>query len=186
MELRVTRGTNGNVGRGRIECSQNDLSRLVREIAAAVAIVEQVRSRRLCPDPLPDVLDRGRLSTDRPAGGVPFALVDLPDQLRQKIRWWEPGVNGSLLIYGTEGAGTAAVLASLAIGGAERYSADDLHLYVIDAGALAPLAALRHAGAVVRHDEVDRITQLVDLVGQRDRPAHERFDARVTASRTSS
>ena len=90
MELRVTRGTNG-VG-GRIgSAQQNDLSRLVREIAGAVAIVEQVRSRRLCPDPLPDILDRGRLGTDRPAGGVPFALVDLPDQLRQKIRWWEPG-----------------------------------------------------------------------------------------------
>ena len=168
MELRVTRGTNGNAGvAGSRSSAQNDLSRLVLEIAAAVATVEQVRSRRLCPDPLPDVLDRRRLTADRPAGGVPFALVDLPDQLRQKIRWWEPGTNGSLLIYGTEGAGTAAVLASLAIGAAERYSADDLHLYVIDAGALAPLGALPHTGGVVGHDEVGRVTQLVELVGDR-------------------
>jgi S-DNA-T family DNA segregation ATPase FtsK/SpoIIIE len=166
MELRVTRGNSGTTGEAGAGSSlQNDLSRLVREITVAVEMAEQVRSRRLCPDPLPDVLDRGRLDTDRPTGGVPFALVDLPDQLRQKIRWWEPGASGSLLIYGTEGAGTADVLASLAIGGAERYSADDLHLYVIDAGALAPLGALPHAGAVVRHDEVSRITQLVELLG---------------------
>ena len=37
MELRVTRGTNGNVGAAG-SSSQNDLSRLVREIAAAVAM----------------------------------------------------------------------------------------------------------------------------------------------------
>jgi S-DNA-T family DNA segregation ATPase FtsK/SpoIIIE len=80
-----------------------------------------------------------------------------------------------LLIYGTEGAGTAAVLASLAIGAAERYSADDLHLYVIDAGVLAPLAALPHTGVVVGHDEVGRVTQLVELVGQE-------MDRRASAS----
>ncbi len=113
-------------------------------------------------------------------------MVDLPDQLRQKIRWWEPGANGSLLIYGTEGAGTAAVLASLAIGGAERYSADDLHLYVIDAGALAPLGALRHAGAVVRHDEVAQITLLVDLLGEEIDRRTSASTRRVTASRISS
>ena len=187
MELRVTRGSNGYVGQGGSGANaQNDLSRLVREIAAAVVTVEQVRSRRLCPDPLPDVLERGRLTTDRPAGGVPFALVDLPDQLRQKIRWWEPGTNGSLMIYGTQGAGTAAVLASLAIGAAERYSADDLHLYVIDAGALEPLGALPHAGAVVRHDEVSRIKQLVELVNHEiDRRKWASSDAGVTSPRIS-
>ena len=117
---------------------------------------------------------------------MPFALVDLPDQLRQKIRWWEPGADGSLLIYGTEGAGTAAVLASLAIGAAERYSADDFHLYVIDAGALAPLVALPHTGAVVRHDEVGRITQLVQLRGSRRSTAGRARRRESRSSRISS
>ena len=147
------------------EASSNDLSRLVVEITAAAVAVEQARTRRLSPEPLPHVVDPRRLTTEHPGGGVPFALVDLPDQQRQQIRWWEPGVDGSLLIYGADGAGTSAVLASLAVGAAERYSADDFHLYVIDAGALAPLVALPHTGAVVRHDDVDRIARLVRLVG---------------------
>jgi S-DNA-T family DNA segregation ATPase FtsK/SpoIIIE len=175
MEMRVVRESNGNAREaGPGSTARNDLSRLVGEITAAAAAVGQVRSRQLCPDPLPDVLDRRRLASERPGGGVPFALVDLPDQLRQRIRWWEPGEYGSLLIYGDERAGTAGVLASLAIGGSERYTADDLHLYVIDAGGLAPLSALSHTGAVVRHDEVNRIAQLVDLVG-------EQLDGRMAA-----
>ena len=171
MELRVMRETNGNVGGGDVGGVwfaggvRNDLSRLVVEITAAAVAVEQARTRRLSPEPLPHVVDPRRLTTEHPGGGVPFALVDLPDQQRQQIRWWEPGVDGSLLIYGADGAGTSAVLGSLAVGAAERYPADDFHLYVIDAGALAPLVALPHTGAVVRHDDVDRIARLVRLVG---------------------
>ncbi len=164
MELRVMRETNGDVGDGSRGGIRNDLSRLVVEITAAAVAVEQARTRRLSPEPLPHVVDPRRLTTEHPGGGVPFALVDLPDQQRQQIRWWEPGVGGSLLIYGADGAGTSAVLASLAVGAAERYPADDFHLYVIDAGALAPLAALPHTGAVVRHDDVDRIARMVRLV----------------------
>ena len=163
------RETNGDVGGGDsasvADGIRNDLSRLVVEITAAAVAVEQARTRRLSPEPLPHVVDPRRLTTEHPGGGVPFALVDLPDQQRQQIRWWEPGVDGSLLIYGADGAGTSAVLASLAVGAAERYPADDFHLYVIDAGALAPLVALPHTGAVVRHDDVDRIARLVRLVG---------------------
>jgi S-DNA-T family DNA segregation ATPase FtsK/SpoIIIE len=171
MELRIMRETNGNVGGGNVGGAgsrggvRNDLSRLVVEITAAAVAVEHARTRRLSPEPLPHVVDPRRLTTEHPGGGVPFALVDLPDQQRQQIRWWEPGVDGSLLIYGADGAGTSAVLASLAVGAAERYPADDFHLYVIDAGALAPLVALPHTGAVVRHDDVDRIARLVRLVG---------------------
>ncbi|HWM20976.1 MAG TPA: FtsK/SpoIIIE domain-containing protein, partial [Ilumatobacteraceae bacterium] len=158
MELRVMRESNGSVGRSS-GVIRNDLSRLVGEITAAAVAVEQSRTRRLGPDPLPHIVDARRLTTEHPGGGVPIALVDLPDQQRQQIRWWEPGVEGSLLIYGADGTGTSAVLASLAVGAAERYPADDLHLYVIDAGALAPLVALPHTGAVVRHDDFDRIAR---------------------------
>ena len=183
MELRVTRGTNGNVGRWPVldRSAQNDLSRLVVEITPP-------RSRRSSR------CDRGscvpiRSPTSSTAAGSP--RITPPEECRspwstcpincaRQIRWWEPGPNGSLLIYGTEGAGTAAVLASLAIGAAERYSADDFHLYVIDAGALAPLGALPHTGAVVRHDEVGRVTQLVELRRSGDRTGRASdVDARV-------
>jgi S-DNA-T family DNA segregation ATPase FtsK/SpoIIIE len=188
MELRVMRESNGSVGRS-TGVVRNDLSRLVGEITAAAVAVEQSRTRRLGPDPLPHVVDARRLTTEHPGGGVPFALVDLPDQQRQQIRWWEPGVEGSLLIYGADGTGTSAVLASLAVGAAERYPADDFHLYVIDAGALAPLVALPHTGAVVRHDDFDRVARLVDLVvaeiDSRNNAAGDGRRRAVTSSRGS-
>jgi S-DNA-T family DNA segregation ATPase FtsK/SpoIIIE len=69
------------------------------------------------------------------------------------------------LIYGAETTGTSSVLASLALGAAERYPADDVHLYVIAPDALAALEALPHTGAVVRPDDAERIAQLVQVVG---------------------
>jgi S-DNA-T family DNA segregation ATPase FtsK/SpoIIIE len=168
MELRVVRESNGNPrGTGSRERVQNDLALLVSEITAAAVAVDQARPRQLCADPLPDVVTPRRLATDHPGigDGVPFALVDLPDQQRQEIRTWEPGAGGSLLIYGAETSGTSSVLASLALGAAERYPADDVHLYVIDAGALSALSELPHTGAVVRPDEVERIARMVQIVG---------------------
>jgi S-DNA-T family DNA segregation ATPase FtsK/SpoIIIE len=180
MELRVLREANGNAsGGGAGRGNHNDISRLVGEITAAAVAVGQARPRRLGPEPLPHVLERRLLDVGLSGRGVPFALVDLPDQQRQQIRWWEPGADGSLLIYGTEGAGTSAALASLAIGAAERYSPDDFHLYVVDAGGLAPLATLPHTGAVVCHDDVGRIAELVDVVASEiDRRASATSDDR--------
>jgi S-DNA-T family DNA segregation ATPase FtsK/SpoIIIE len=174
MELRVMRAANGDARRalsaGGAGSSDDDLARLVAEITSAAEAVDQSRSRWLCPEPLPDVVDARRLDTGRSGDGVPYALVDLPDRQRQQIRWWEPGRSGSLLIHGTDGAGTSSLVESLAVGAAERYSADDLHLYVIDSGAraphgaLAPLSALPHTGAVVRFDDLARVQQLVRVV----------------------
>ncbi|MGZ8734978.1 MAG: FtsK/SpoIIIE domain-containing protein, partial [Acidimicrobiia bacterium] len=167
MELRVARASSDDVAvNGSGGGVQNDLSRLASEITAAAVELGQARPRRIGPDPLPDVLDPRDLVTDHPGDGVPFALVDLPDRQRQEIRRWEPGPTGSLLIYGSARAGTSSVLASLAVGAAQRYPADDLHLYVIDAGALKPLDSLPHTGAVVPHDDADRVARLVDVVGR--------------------
>jgi hypothetical protein len=87
MELRVMRESNGAaVGPGR--SIQNDLSRLVDGISAASVAVDQARTRRLCQDPLPAVVTPRHLTTELPGDGVPYALVDLPDEQRRQVRWW--------------------------------------------------------------------------------------------------
>ena len=63
---------------------------------------------------------RGSRSTsslaDHPGDGVPFALVDLPDEQRQDGALVAPGADGSLLVYGIAGSGTSSLLATLALG----------------------------------------------------------------------
>ncbi len=136
-----------------------DLDRLVAAIAAAAADLEQTGQRRLFPDPLPTSLPYDEFNRRHPGDGVPFALVDFPDEQRQDAAWWIPGADGSLLVYGLEGAGTSSLLVTLALGLAERHAADDAHLFCIDAdtGTLAPLAALPHTGAVVGVDDLERV-----------------------------
>ncbi|MGH9134221.1 MAG: FtsK/SpoIIIE domain-containing protein, partial [Ilumatobacteraceae bacterium] len=179
MEIRVVRTTTDGhrrhtdapAGAG----DRNDLTRLVTEITAAAGAIDQGRARWACPGPLPDVVSVESL--DRPGPGVPFALVDHPDEQRQQVRRWEPGSGGSMLIYGADGSGTSSALAALAIGAAERYAPDDLHLYVVDdgTGTLAPLRALPHTGAVARHDDFATIAALLRLVGAQ-------IDERVTVA----
>jgi S-DNA-T family DNA segregation ATPase FtsK/SpoIIIE len=140
----------------------SDLDRLVVAIAAASADLGQDEQRRPYPEPLPATLALRDFFDAHPGDGVPFALVDLPDEQRQVPSWWIPGSQGSLLVYGLAGAGTSSLLVTLALGMGDRYSADDVHLYCIDADTsmLAPLAALPHTGAVVGIDEPERIQRL--------------------------
>ena len=140
-----------------------DLTRLVSAIAGAAHVLGQSEQRRPCPDPLPDELAWEGFAAAHPGDAVPFALLDLPDEQRQIPVWWTPGADGSLLVYGNSGAGTSSLLVTLALGVAQRFSADDVHIYGIDADtdALAPLDEMAHVGAVVRSDELDRVARLV-------------------------
>lgn len=159
MESRLVRHADGEAASSG---SPSDLARLVDAIAAAARDLGQSEQRRPAPDPLPPHLPFDRFLADHAGDGVPYALVDLPDEQRQAPAWWSPGVDGSLLVYGIAGAGTSSLLAVLTLGIAERTSADDVHVYAIDADSdlLAPLAALPHVGAVVGSDDLDRIARL--------------------------
>ncbi len=143
-----------------------DLERLVAAIGAASDSLGQSEQRQPAPPPLPDRLAMREFFDAHAGDGVPIALVDLPDEQRQAPLFWQPGAAGSFIVYGIAGAGTSSVLLSAALGVAERWSADDVHLYVIDAdtNSLAPLAALPHCGAVVRINETDRLVRLVNVL----------------------
>ena len=153
------------------EPATTDLARVVAAITTAADELGQSGQRRPS-DPLPDDLPLERLLADDPSDAVPFALIDLPDQQRQDVRWWRPGPDGSMIVYGIAGSGTSSLLASLALGMAERFAPDDAHLYVIDADTnlLAPLDRLPHTGAVVRLDDGERLARVVrHLVGEVER-----------------
>ncbi len=154
----------GADGRTEAEAGPSDLRRIVGAIAAAAT--DRPAPRRPYLDPLPEHVTAADLGAAERAGDVPFALVDRPDEQRRTVRGWRPGT--SLAVYGVAGSGTTSLLATLALGLAGATSADDAHVYVVDAdaGALGPLAALAHVGAVVRVDERDRLARLAALLAR--------------------
>ncbi|QXC61417.1 FHA domain-containing protein [Aquihabitans sp. G128] len=143
----------------------SDLHLLVEALIAAVqrqGHPEPVRPwLPMLDDELPfeAVLAAAAEQPDADPGVLTFALADEPDHQRQVPVGWRLA-DGHLVISGMVGSGTSTTLLSVGRALAERWTADDLHLYGIDfgAGSLAPLAHLPNTGSVI--GAVDREGQI--------------------------
>ncbi|MDX2380774.1 MAG: FtsK/SpoIIIE domain-containing protein [Acidimicrobiia bacterium] len=148
------------------------LAAIVDTVGAAAADLGQDRQAQPCPAPLPTELTLAELLARHPGDGVPFALEDLPDEQRVAPCWWQPDAPGGLAVIGGSPRERTAALLSLALGIAQRTSADDVHLYVVGGrddmpGAETPVAgllALPHTAAVIGLDEGDRLDAMVQLL----------------------
>ncbi|GGK65827.1 cell division protein FtsK [Sphaerisporangium melleum] len=104
---------------------------------------------------------------------LPFGVTDLPAAQDRRPLVLDPVHGGHLLVAGTARTGRSTVLRTLAGSIAMLTSPRDVHLHAIDcgSGALLPLVALPHCGAVVTRDQLDRVerllTRLRDEVGRR-------------------
>jgi DNA segregation ATPase FtsK/SpoIIIE, S-DNA-T family len=102
-----------------------------------------------------------------PASGAlepaPWALEDHPADQQQRSRTFGLGRDGHLYVIGGPRSGRSTVLRTLAASLAERVPASDLHLYGLDCGngALLPLTALAHTGAVVQRTQTERVDRLL-------------------------
>jgi S-DNA-T family DNA segregation ATPase FtsK/SpoIIIE len=94
---------------------------------------------------------------------VAWALQDRPDQQAQVPATFSLGRSGHLYVVGGPRSGRSTTLRTLAGLLAEKVPARDLHLYGLDCGngALLPLTALPHTGAVVQRTEVERASRLL-------------------------
>jgi S-DNA-T family DNA segregation ATPase FtsK/SpoIIIE len=92
-----------------------------------------------------------------------FGLEDLPDQQAQRYAPFDPVRDGHLIVIGDPGSGRSTLLRTLAGALAARNRVADVHLYAIDCGngALLPLGAFPHMGAVVTRHEPDRVDRLI-------------------------
>jgi S-DNA-T family DNA segregation ATPase FtsK/SpoIIIE len=154
------------------------LGPIVAAMTTAAATLAVQPHRPPVVDRLPERLPLRAFFDAAPGDGVPYGLADLPDAQRREIAWWRPGVDGHLLVYGAAGTGATSLLTTLALGIAERYAPDDVHLYLLDAdpapdtARLAALAALPHCGGHVHVGEIRRVAALLAVLdGELDRRA---------------
>ena len=151
-----------------------DLSVLVEAVngAAAQLKIPHQHSPWLPELPAPVRLDELRAMAEEPADRVtgwstPWVLEDHPADQAQRSREFALGSSGHLYVVGGARSGRSTALRTIAAGLAEVTTSRDLHLYGLDCGngALLPLTALPHTGAVVQRTEVERAGRLLDRLG---------------------
>ncbi|MGN9836770.1 FtsK/SpoIIIE domain-containing protein [Nonomuraea sp. H19] len=94
---------------------------------------------------------------------LPFGITDRPwAQDRQPLAL-DLAHGGHLLIAGSARSGRSTALRTIAGSIAAHVSPGDVHVHAVDcgSGALLPLVAMPHCGAVVTRDQLDRVERLL-------------------------
>ncbi|WP_182885484.1 FtsK/SpoIIIE domain-containing protein [Microbispora sp. H10885] len=117
-----------------------------------------------------DPLDGGALASAPPyrpgieeVPPLPFGVTDLPWRQGRRALALDPRHGGHLLIAGGARSGRSSALRTIAGSIAAGASPEDVHVHAVDcgSGALLPLVALPHCGAVVTRDQMDRVERLL-------------------------
>jgi S-DNA-T family DNA segregation ATPase FtsK/SpoIIIE len=144
------------------------------DLAMLVDAVRDAATRARVPlqpspwlDPLPDEYV---LETPTAPGGsavelapAPIGVTDLPAEQSRAPLALDLAAGGHVYLAGASRSGRSTALRTLAGALASLYTPYDVHLYAIDcgAGALLPLVALPHCGAVVGREQLDRVERLL-------------------------
>jgi len=166
---------------GRPAPGPTDFDRLVDAMRAVAAALGVAAPPRPWLAALPAVVRLGSLPRPEVAGPAqPAAVLGLVDEPRRQAQWplvHSLPADGNLLVYGAAGSGKSTALRTLASSLASTHAPDRLRIYGLDFsnGALRPLEALPHVGAVAGPEEPERMTQLLRLL------AAEAVQRRVTS-----
>jgi DNA segregation ATPase FtsK/SpoIIIE, S-DNA-T family len=119
--------------------------------------------------PLPAAVQLDALMAPAHAAGqpIPYGLTDLPKAQAQVPAVLDPDDFAHLLAAGAPRSGRSQLLRTIAGALARARDCADVHLYGLDCGngALLPLAALPHCGAVVTRNEAERAGRLLRRLG---------------------
>ncbi|NUW30209.1 hypothetical protein HTZ77_02020 [Nonomuraea sp. SMC257] len=94
---------------------------------------------------------------------IPFGVIDRPWAQDRRPLALDLPHGGHLLIAGSARTGRSTALRTVAGAIAAQASPADVHVHAIDcgSGALLPLVAMPHCGAVVTRDQLDRVERLL-------------------------
>ncbi|MFI6451627.1 FtsK/SpoIIIE domain-containing protein [Streptosporangium amethystogenes] len=150
-----------------------DLSVLADALVEAARVAGVAEQPSPWLEPLPELMVVPGLRT--PSTGPPyragseevpplaFGITDMPWAQDRRALALDLAGGGHLLIAGASRSGRSTALRTLAGAIAGQTSPDDVHVHAIDcgSGALLPLMAMPHCGAVVTRDQLDRVERLL-------------------------
>ncbi|MET7329181.1 FtsK/SpoIIIE domain-containing protein [Nonomuraea sp. NPDC005650] len=122
------------------------------------------------PAPAPFAPPPDHPSTTAPQGTfvgevppLPYGLTDRPWAQDRRPLALDLAHGGHLLIAGAARSGRSTALRTIAGSIAAHTSPEDVHVHAVDcgSGALLPLMAMPHCGAVVTRDQLDRVERLL-------------------------
>ncbi|MGI6878952.1 FtsK/SpoIIIE domain-containing protein [Microbacterium sp. gxy059] len=145
----------------------NDQKRVVRTIIRASDEAGLPAPRRPWLDDLAQVIDLADLPAEGD-GRIVLGIADLPERQQQNPVFYRPDRDGSLLVFGTSGAGKTTVLKSIATAAGMRPDLGTTQVYALDfaSGALGVLEKLPHVGSVIDGDDAERVQRLLRTLGR--------------------
>jgi DNA segregation ATPase FtsK/SpoIIIE, S-DNA-T family len=144
-----------------------DLSVLVGSVREATVAVGTPAQRQPWLPPLGEVVTLADVpATELAPLAVAWGVEDHPADQAQRPAVFDLDDDGHMFVIGSPRSGRSQALRSLAGAMALRLGVGDVHLYGIDCGngALLPLSALPHTGAVVQRHEPERVSRLLGLL----------------------
>jgi len=148
-----------------VDPGPNDQKRIVRTLIDASGEAGIPAPRRPWLDDLERTVDMRDLPIhdDR---RILLGKADIPERQMQEPMYFVPDRDGSLLVYGTSGAGKSSVLRTVGIGAGMRPE-NDVEVYGLDfaSGALRSLEVLPHVGSIISGDDAERVQRLLRSLG---------------------
>lgn len=148
-----------------------DLQQLVEAAGAAAGLSGWQPLASPWLPPLPDLLTLDDLAdalipeapADAPADIAALGLIDHPDEQRRSVLGVSLTADASLLIAGGQRSGRTTAVRSLLGSLARGWSADDLHVHVIDCagGGLLAAGRLPHCGCAIGREDTARGRRLL-------------------------
>jgi S-DNA-T family DNA segregation ATPase FtsK/SpoIIIE len=113
--------------------------------------------RRPWLDPLPARVEPDALAgpSSEAGRGIPFGLLDLPEEQRRSIAVYDPAEQGHLLVIGARRSGKSGALAALATAGAQWVPGSAEGAWDVVTAALGRIRAGAEAGGLLLLDDVD-------------------------------
>jgi S-DNA-T family DNA segregation ATPase FtsK/SpoIIIE len=156
-----------------------DITRIVTTIRAADDLLGLEPARRPWLPELAGLYDLAVLPTRRVDSELVFGVLDEPDRQSQSTAAFHPDAAGSMVVFGTGGAGKSTALRSIAVAAGLSVRGGPCQVYALDFGSrgLAMLEVLPHVGSVIRGDDEERIGRLLRTLRREMDDRAERYSA---------
>ena len=157
----------------------SDIARIVTTVRAAIEQLGLEAPRRPWLPELSELYDLAGLPTRRVDSELVFGVLDQPESQSQGTVAFHPDIDGSMVVYGTGGAGKSTALRSIAVAAGLSARGGPCQVFGVDFGSrgLSMLDVLPHVGSIIVGDDVERVARLFRQLRQTLDQRAERYSS---------